>query len=84
MPYAKVALGSEDISINFRMRDRTSYCARPRKISEEIAVMYIVWDVSSRDSLKDTPQNSTFCCEIEMRGGCIPHTIFGPQHRIRG
>jgi hypothetical protein len=82
MPHAKTASADKDITLTFKMRDRTSYCARPREISEEIAVVYVIWDVSSRDNLNTKVTDSMFSCEIEMRGGCIPHTIFGPSHRV--
>lgn len=83
MPYAKSATADKDITINYRMRDRTAYCARPREINEEIAVAFIIWDSSCRDDLTVKVTNSTFNCEVELHGGCVPHEIFGPKHRVK-
>lgn len=82
MPYARSATADKDISISFRMRDKTNFCARPRRLTDEIAIVYIIWDTSSRDSFTEKLTNSSFNCEIEIHGGCIPHEIFGPQHRV--
>lgn len=83
MPYSKSGPSASDIIITFRMRDKTSYCARPREITEEIGLLTVVWDSTARDEqLLLTPfTNNDFNCEIEVSGGCRPHVIFGPQHR---
>lgn len=84
MPYAKVAIGDQDIFLMYRMKDRTAYCARPREVDEEIGIVFIAWDNSSRNATVITSalENSDFNCEIEMNGGCVPHVIFGPNHRV--
>lgn len=83
MPYSKSASASTDIQIKYRMRDKTSYCARPREITEEIGIVLIIWDTSARDEtlLKSPLNNIDFNCEMEISGGCKPHVIFGPSHR---
>lgn len=82
MPYARSATADRDMSLCFRMRDKTNFCARPRQLTDEIAVVYVIWDTAARDSFVDKLTNSSFNCEIELHGGCIPHEIFGPQHRV--
>lgn len=82
MPYAKVADARRDITLFFRMRDRTMYCARPRELNEPIAVVVVFWDVGSRDNIMEAPTNSAFNCELEFTAMSLPHVTFGPQHRI--
>lgn len=83
MPYAQSDTADKDLVISYRMRDRSAYCARPREITEEIGIIYVIWDIGSRDSFTDKLTNSSFNCEIELQGGCIPHEIFGPGHRVQ-
>lgn len=82
MPHAKTSTANKNITLQYRMRDVTSYCARPRELIEEIGLVYIIWDTSSREDYSSAITNSSFNCEIEVDGGCSPHIIFGPQHRI--
>lgn len=82
MPYAKTAAGHQDLFLSFRMRDRSMYCARPREITEEIGLVFVIWDTTARDTFSSAIVNATFNCEIEISGGCVPHIIFGPKHRV--
>lgn len=81
MPHSKSGTANKDLHIMYRMNDKTAYCARPREITEDIGLLYIIWDTSSSDSFANAPVNSVFNCEIEVQGGCVPHVIFGPTHR---
>lgn len=82
MPYAKVSDARHDITVYFRMKDRTMYCAQPRELSEPIGVVLVFWDVGSRNNYNTEPANSSFNCELELNSLCLPHAIFGPQHRV--
>lgn len=82
MPYAKTGLSKQPLRINYRMRDKSAYCSRPRQLSDAIGVVIIVWDNLTRDHPTEKPINSQFNCEIELRSGTQPHVIFGPQHRV--
>lgn len=81
MPHATVGPVFQDLKINYRMRDKTAYCARPRELSEYIGMMIVTWDSGARDGYTEKPANSQFNCEITLRAGFVPHVIFGPQHR---
>lgn len=82
MPYAKTGRASQDLTITYRMRDKSAYCARPRELAEPLGIVYTIWDTSSRLSYKEPMTNTDFNCEMEISAGCIPHIIFGPQHRV--
>lgn len=84
MPFAKSGICMQDLVLSFKMRDKTSYCARPRELTEAVGVVLVVWDNSATDGsvIGTAPTNSTFSCEVDMRAGIVPHVIFGPQHRI--
>lgn len=82
MPYAKTGLTSKPLQINYRMRDKTAYCARPRELNEAIGLVIVAWDNLTRDDPTAKPTNSLFNCELELRSGTKPHVIFGPQHRV--
>lgn len=82
MPYARVSDARVDLNINFAMRDKTMYCARPRELTEGLGVVIVCWDTGSRDDFSKHVTNSMFNCEIELEAGCIPHPIFGPRHRV--
>lgn len=81
MPHAKMAPAYQDIILNYRMNDRTAYCARPRELSEEIGIVVIMWNALALDKYEQEFQPSTFECEVEVIGGVKPHVIFGPKHR---
>lgn len=82
MPHARTAPANVALKIHFKMRDRTMYCARPRELSEPIGICAVFWDTSrDKDLMKESFDNSTFSCEINMYAGCLPHVIFGPDHR---
>lgn len=84
MPHARSATANRNLIISYTMRDRTNYCARPRELGEEIAVLFVAWDNSARDDtgLKTNFTNSSFNCEIELTGRCSPHPVFGAHHRV--
>lgn len=85
MPYAKVGEAHQDLVISYYMRNRADYCARPREINEEIGICLVIWDNTSRNSSVITSafENAEFNCEVDIIGGCVPHIIFGPQHRVK-
>lgn len=82
MPHSKVSDARHDIVLSYKMTDRVMYCAQPREISEEIGIVFVIWDTGSRADYATDITSSTFSCEVELEGGCRPHVIFGPQHRI--
>lgn len=82
MPHSKSAPVRQNITLTFTMRDKTMYCARPREISEDIAVVLVVWDTGARSTFTSLPDNTVFNCEIAAQGGILPHPIFGPRHRV--
>lgn len=82
MPYARVSDARSDLFINFNMRDKTMYCARPRELTESLGLILICWDTGSRDDFSGMLTNTMFNCEIELEAGCLPHPIFGPAHRV--
>lgn len=82
MPHAISAPANVALKIHFKMRDRTMYCARPRELTEPIGICAVFWDTSrDKDIMKKSFDNSLFSCEINMYAGCLPHVIFGPDHR---
>lgn len=85
MPYARVGEAHQDLIINYVMRNKNDYCARPREISEEIGICLVIWDNACRNSsvIETAFENAEFNCEIDIIGGCVPHIIFGPKHRVK-
>lgn len=81
MPHAVNSTADKDLVLSYKMRNKIEYCARPREITEPIAVVMIQWDQRVRPDLTKQPTASDFTCEIEVKGGCVPHVLFGPRHR---
>lgn len=84
MPHSKSASAGTPLHIKYVMRDRINYCARPRELKEEIAVLYVIWDDVSRGSDIVTKEitPTEFGCDLEISAGIRPHVIFGPKHRV--
>lgn len=82
MPYAVSGTCLKPLRLSFRMRDPSDYCSRPRELAEELGVVMIIWDTGSRDDFTKKMDNTSFNCEIDVTGGCVPHVIFGPTHRV--
>lgn len=81
MPHSKSGPVTSPLTFNYRMRDKTDYCARPREITEEIGLFLVIWDSNSANPTAAF-DNSSFNCEVEISGRCTPHVIFGPAHRV--
>ncbi|KAF5271924.1 hypothetical protein FQA39_LY07941 [Lamprigera yunnana] len=56
MPAAVSGLCLKQLVINYRMRDLTDYCSRPRELAEEIGVVMIIWDCGNRDNFTKEPK----------------------------
>lgn len=80
LPYSRVASCRDSIGINFRMRDPTMYCAQPREITEDLGVVFVIWD-GNNDSPTALPPSSAFNCELELKAGMKPLMLFGPNRR---
>lgn len=84
MPFSQVRSAREDLVLMYRMRGAADYCARPRELTESVALLYIVWDDSARpaNSMKETFTGSDFSCNVELAAGMQPHVLFGPRRRV--
>lgn len=82
MPYSVSGNCLKPLKLTYRMRNSAVYCARPRELKEEIGVVMIIWDTASRSVFSNKPDNTSFNCEIEVTGGCVPHIILGPNHPV--
>ncbi|KAF5292488.1 hypothetical protein FQA39_LY14035 [Lamprigera yunnana] len=56
MPAAVSGPCLKQLVINYRMRDLTDYCSRPRELAEEIGVVMIIWDCGNRDNFTKEPK----------------------------
>lgn len=83
MPHAVTHTANRPIQINFKFRNQSEYCSRPRELKEAIGLLYIVWDSSSRANPTEGIDGGLFGCEIELVGECQPYTIFGATHRVK-
>lgn len=82
MPTSCSGLTTQPLSLRHQMRDKSAYCARPRELTEEIAILFAIWQEPSHIKSSDNFTRSDFNCEVESLVGCKPHVLFGPRHRV--
>lgn len=81
MPKSVSRRADQPIILTYVMSDKTAYCARPRELTEDIAVVLVVWDQPGRARPESGYTNTEFNCEIELKASILSHPIFGPTHR---